>query len=70
MDALNGQLPKKSKGRTLITSSSPANLVIPDTNTNKPTDWRTQLLMQRHRVLNRLAQEIVRAHFGEARDAG
>lgn len=64
-----GTLARKSKGRTLITSSDPANFVIPDTGKDKPTDWRVQQLMQRHRVPNSLAQEIVRAHYGEARDA-
>ncbi|WP_380789203.1 hypothetical protein [Sphingobium xenophagum] len=61
---------KKSEGRTLITSSSPANFVIPDANEDKPTDWRAQLLMQRHHVTSRIGDLILALHFGEVRDAG
>lgn len=64
-----GKLTPKSKGRASTTTPSPAKFVIPDANKDKPTDWRAQLLMQRHRVPNSLAQEIVRAHYWEARDA-
>lgn len=60
----------KSKGRTLITSSDPANFVIPDANKDNPTDWRVQLVMRRHHVTSRIGDLILALHFGEARDAG
>lgn len=60
---------KKRGSRTLTTSSSPANFVIPDANKDKPTDWRVQLVMHRHHVTSRIGDLILALHFGDARDA-
>ncbi len=65
-----GKLTPKSKGRASTTTPSPANFVIPDANKDKPTDWRAQLLMQRHHVTSRIGDLILALHFGEVRDAG
>lgn len=61
---------RKREGRTLTTSSSPANFVIPDANKDKATDWRVQQLMLRHHVTSRIGDLILALHFGEACDAG
>lgn len=68
MAAYPGTLARKSKGRTLTTSSSPANFVNHDSNKDKGSDWRTQLLICRHNVSPGLSALIVSLHFGEALD--
>lgn len=64
-----GKLTPKSKGRECGVPG-PANFVIPDANKDKATDWRAQLLMQRHHVTSHIGDLILTLHFGEARDAG
>lgn len=58
----------KRKGRTLITSSSPANFVNHDMNDYKASDWRAQLLSLRHNISPSISSLIFALHFGEASD--
>ena len=58
----------KQRGRTLLTSSDPANFVNHDSSDYNLTDRQAQHIASRHRVPNFLAREIARVHFGETLD--
>ncbi|MDR7155375.1 hypothetical protein J2W40_002202 [Sphingobium xenophagum] len=49
--------------------SSPFKIDHNDAIKDKATDWRAQLLMQRHHVTSRIGDLILALHFGEVRDA-
>lgn len=48
---------------------SPANFVNHDSSKDKGSDWRAQLLMQRHHVSPSVGDLILSLHFGEGRHA-
>ena len=54
----------KRKGRP--GKSSPFQIHHNGTDKDKASDWRTQLLMQRHHVTPALSDLILSLHFGEA----
>lgn len=65
MRSKSGALARKSKGRGRHIPS-PANFVNHDSNKDKHSDWRAQLLTQRHRIPHAIAGLVLALHFGEA----
>ncbi|WP_157035718.1 hypothetical protein [Sphingobium chungbukense] len=57
--------PKKRKGRTASTPSSPANFVNHDAEQDTRPHWRTQYLMERCHVSPSLGDLILSLCFGE-----
>ena len=55
---------EKRRGRP--GKSSPFKIILNGTDKDKASDWRTQLLMQRHHVTPALSDLILSLHFGEA----
>lgn len=56
----------KKRGRP--GKSSPFQIHRNGTEKDKGSDWRAQLLMQRHQIPHSLSDLILSLHFGEARN--